>query len=110
VHDLIRAREATLLAPLLDWLRGRNDVRLLGPSDPARRAPTVALVCREPGEAVAAKLAAHRIMAGGGHFYARRLIEAMGVDESHGALRLSFLHYTAPEEVARAMEALDAVL
>jgi selenocysteine lyase/cysteine desulfurase len=110
VHDLIRAREAALLAPMLDWLRGRNGVRLLGPSDPARRAPTVALVCREPGEAVAAKLAAHRIMAGGGHFYARRLVEAMGVEEGHGVLRLSFLHYTAPEEVERAMEALDAVL
>jgi selenocysteine lyase/cysteine desulfurase len=86
VHDLIRAREAALLAPLLDWLRRRND------------------------EAVAAKLAGHRIMAGGGHFYARRLVEAMGVDEGHGVLRLSFLHYTAPEEVERAMEALDAVL
>jgi selenocysteine lyase/cysteine desulfurase len=110
VHDLIRARETALLAPLLDWARGRNDVRLLGPADPARRAPTVALVCREPGEAVAAKLAARRIMAGGGHFYARRLVEAMGVDPDRGVLRLSFLHYTAPEEVARAVEALDAVL
>jgi selenocysteine lyase/cysteine desulfurase len=49
-------------------------------------------------------------MAGGGHFYARRLVEAVGVDAEHGVLRLSFLHYTAPEEVARAIDALDAVL
>ena len=110
VHDLIRAREAELLAPLMDFLRGRNDVRVLGPTDPARRAPTVAMVCARPGEAVAADLARWRIMAGGGHFYARRLIEAMGVDAEHGALRVSFLHYTAPEEIARLIDALDAVL
>jgi selenocysteine lyase/cysteine desulfurase len=110
VHDLIRAREAALLAPLVDWLRGRNGVRVLGPLDAARRAPTVAMVCDRPGEAVARALAAHGIMAGGGHFYARRLIEAMGVDADHGALRVSFLHYTAPAEIERLVAALDAVL
>ncbi len=110
VHDLIRARETALLAPMLERLRASNRVRILGPDDPARRAPTVALACARPGEAVAADLAAHGIMAGGGHFYARRLVEALGVDGDHGVLRLSFLHYTAPEEVARAVDALDAVL
>jgi cysteine desulfurase family protein (TIGR01976 family) len=110
VHDLFRAREAALLAPLLDWARSRNDVRVLGPTDPARRAPTLALACRQPGEALAAALAQHRIMAGGGHFYARRLVEAMGVDSEHGVLRLSFLHYTAPEEIDRLIAALDATL
>jgi cysteine desulfurase family protein (TIGR01976 family) len=110
VHALIRDREAALLAPLLDWLRGRNDVRVLGPLDPARRAPTVAMVCDLPGEAAARALAAHGIMAGGGHFYARRLIEAMGVDAERGVLRVSFLHYTAPAEVEKLIGALDAVL
>jgi cysteine desulfurase family protein (TIGR01976 family) len=110
VHAMMRAQEAALLAPLLDWLAGRNDIRLLGPADPERRAPTVALACREPGEAIAARLARHRIMAGGGHFYARRVIEALGVDPAHGALRLSFLHYTAPEEIAQLVDALDAEL
>lgn len=110
VHDLFRAQEERLLAPLLDYLRGRGDVRILGPVDPARRAPTVAVVCARPGEGVARDLAAHRIMAGGGDFYAPRLIEAMGVDPAHGALRLSFLHYTAPEEIDQLIAALDAVL
>ena len=106
----MRAREVSLLGPMLDWARERNDVRLIGTSDPARRAPTVALHCVEPGEAVAAKLAEHRIMAGGGDFYAVRPLTAMGVDPSHGVLRLSFVHYTTEEEVARAIEALEAVL
>ena len=109
VHDLIRARETALLAPLLDHLRGRNDLRVLGPVDPARRAPTVAIAPNLPGEAAAARMAEHRIMCGGGHFYARRLVEALGVDPDHGVLRLSFVHYAAPEEIARAVDALDAL-
>lgn len=110
VHDLMRAQEEALLAPLLDYLRSRNDIRVLGPTDPARRAPTVAMVADRSGAALAADLSAHKVMAGGGHFYARRLVEAMGVNEAHGALRLSCLHYTSPAEVEQAIAALDAVL
>lgn len=110
VHDLQRAAETRLLAPLLDWLAARNDLRLIGPRVAEGRVPTVSLCCRRPGEAVAADLAAHGIMAGGGHFYAVRLIEALGIDPGHGVLRLSFVHYTHPDEVARAIDALDAVL
>ncbi len=110
VHDLMRAREIALTAPLMDFLRGRNDLRVLGSTDPERRAPTVAMVCDRPGAALAAELAAHKVMCGGGHFYSRRLIEAMGVDEQHGALRVSFLHYTSEADIAQLIAGLDAVL
>ncbi len=110
VHDLFRDREQTLLAPLLDYLRGRNDIRIMGPTTAETRCPTVALALTRPGTEAAAALAQHRIMAGGGHFYAHRLVEAMGVDPEHGVLRLSFTHYTAPEEIDRLITALDAVL
>ncbi|MEM9013205.1 MAG: aminotransferase class V-fold PLP-dependent enzyme [Pseudomonadota bacterium] len=110
VHQAMRAREEALLAPLLAMLKARNDVRLLGPSDPATRAPTVALALDRPGAEVAAALAPHGIMAGGGDFYAVRVLEAMGVDPAHGVLRLSFTHYTHEDEIAGLMEALDAVL
>ena len=109
VHDLIRAREQALLAPLLAHLEGHNRLRLLGPADPAARAPTVAVALDLPGEVAAKALAERKIMAGGGHFYAWRLIEALGVDPEHGVLRLSFLHYTSEDEIARLIEALDAL-
>jgi selenocysteine lyase/cysteine desulfurase len=110
VHDLQRAYETELLAPLLDWLKGRNDLRLIGPRTTGGRVPTVALALDRPGEVVAAALAAQGIMAGGGHFYAVRLLEALGIDPEHGVLRLSFVHYTHPDEVTRLIGALDAVL
>lgn len=110
VHDLMRAEEAARLAPLLAFLAGRNDVRLLGPADPAVRAPTVALAHARRGEDLAKDLAAHRVMCWGGDFYARRLVEALGIDPAHGVLRVSFLHYTSPAEIDQLIGALDRVL
>jgi selenocysteine lyase/cysteine desulfurase len=109
-HTAMRAQEVALITPLLDYLRGKNSVRLIGPDDPAHRAPTVAIALNEPGSAVAARLAKHGIMAGGGHFYAYRLLQAVGIDPAHGVLRLSFVHYTTPEEITQLITALDAEL
>lgn len=110
VHDLMREHEIALMRPLLDYLKSRNDIRLIGPREPEDRAPTISIAHRRPGEELARDLAEHRIMAGGGSFYANRLVEALGIDPGHGVLRLSFVHYTAPEEIDRLIRALDAVL
>lgn len=110
VHDLMRKREKAALAPLLDAVSQRNDLRVLGPLDAARRAPTVALDLGRDPVPVAAALAKHGIMAGGGDFYANRALEAMGVDPAIGVLRLSFTHYTSDAEITQLLNALDAVL
>ena len=110
VHDLMRAHETTLLQPLLDAVKTRNSVRLIGPASAAGRAPTVALALARSGEEVAAELARHGIMAGGGDFYAGRALTAMGVDPRKGVLRLSFTHYTSKAEIDQLLNALDDVL
>ena len=107
VHDLMRAREIKLMAPVLDFLASKNSARLLGPKIAERRAPTFAIVLNEPGNDVAKRLAASGIMCGGGDFYGVRCLEAQGVDPSHGALRVSFTHYTSEEEVKKLINALD---
>lgn len=110
VHEMMRRHEVRLLQPLLDYLGGRNDVRMLGPRQAVARAPTVAVLHDRPGEALAEDLARHGIDAGGGDFYAVRALEALGIDPAHGVLRLSFVHYTSAEEVDRLIGALDRVL
>ena len=110
VHNLMRAHETALLQPLLDYLSNRNSVRLIGPSEAKRKAPTVAVELPGSGEAAAAALARHGIMAGGGDFYGSRPLQSMGVDLAKGVLRLSFVHYTQKAEVDQLLEALDAVL
>lgn len=110
VHDLMRAREVTLLQPLLDHLSEKNSLHVIGPTDAVQKAPTVAIELPGPGEAAAEALAAYGIMAGGGDFYGARPLQSMGIDLDKGVLRLSFVHYTSKEEVDQLMGALDAVL
>ena len=113
VAALQRGHEDRTLAPLLDFLGNRNDVRILGSArvDGATgRVPTVALHTARPAEGVADTLAAHGVMAGAGDFYAVRTIGAMGCDANAGVLRLSFVHYTTDDEVTQLMKGLDACL
>ena len=110
VHDLLRRHETRTLAPLLDYLGGRDDVRVMGPIDHPDRVPTVALVPARDPAIVATDLAEHRIMVGSGDFYAVRLVEAMGQPADPGVLRLSFVHYTSPAEVEQLIDALEATL
>ena len=110
VHKLFRNHETKILQPLLNYLKTKNSARLLGPSDASVRAPTVALDLGCNAFEVAKKLSVEDILAGGDDFYAVRLLEALGVDINHGALRLSFVHYTRQQDVNAVIEALDEVL
>lgn len=111
VADLIQQHEELLLAPLLAWLRDRNDVRIIGPDDPAVRAPTVSIVpTRKRIQEVVAALTDNKVMVGAGDFYAVRPLDGMGVAVDPGVLRLSFLHYTTVAEVEQLMSGLSAAL
>jgi cysteine desulfurase family protein (TIGR01976 family) len=111
VRALLGSSEKPPLGRLLDFLRGHPRVRLLGPADPAVRAPTVAFVPRgvSPRD-VARRLAERGFMAAHGNFYAVRLLEALGVDPAQGVVRASFVHYTTAGEVDGLIEALAAAL
>jgi len=110
VHDLLRAQEVAVVAPLLDYLAARNDVRLIGPRAAGARAPTVAVALDRAAEPVAQALGQHGIACWAGDFYAVRPLQAMGVDLEHGVLRMSLVHYTSADDVAALIAALDRVL
>ena len=59
---------------------------------------------------LAAQLATLGLGVGAGDFYAYRLVESLGYDMDDGVVRASFVHYTAPEEIERLIEALDRLL
>ena len=110
VHDLMRAQEVAVVAPLLDYLAARNDVRLIGPRAAQDRAPTVAVKLQGAAEPVSVALGRRGINCWAGDFYAVRPLAAMGVDPGHGVLRLSLVHYTSAGDVARLIAALDQEL
>ena len=108
--NAIRAQETELIAPLLDYLRKKNGIRLIGPDDPAKKVATVSIVVDRPAAHVAGMISRHNVGVGGGHFYGYRALEALGVNPAHGVLRMSFVHYTTPQEIDRLIAALDAEL
>jgi selenocysteine lyase/cysteine desulfurase len=110
VHDAMRAAEVAVIAPLMDYLAGRNDLRLIGPRSAEARAPTIAVALDRPALPVAQALGRDGIACGGGDFYAVRPLAAMGVDPACGVLRMSASHYTSAGDVARLIAALDRAL
>jgi selenocysteine lyase/cysteine desulfurase len=111
VRALLRNAELLNLQPVLDFCRDDRRVRLIGPDQADRRAPTVSVhtLKASPLE-IATGLADHGIIAGAGHFYAVRLLEALGLDPDVGVLRLSFVHYTSHAEIQHMLATLDQLL
>jgi cysteine desulfurase family protein (TIGR01976 family) len=106
------ALERPLTERLLGYLRGRDDVRIIGPAEAGeRRVPTVSFVhaTRSSKEiALAANAAGLGIRYG--HFYAHRPATALGLDPDDGVVRVSLVHYNSPEEVERLIAFFDAYL
>ncbi len=105
---LLRVHEERLLEVLMPGL-GDLGLRVVGPPDSSTRVPTVSVRTQRPAVEVAADLATHGLMTAGGHFYAWRLLDALGVEPTHGVLRFSFLHTTSRADVDRLLGALEVV-
>jgi len=110
VNAMMREHEIEISQPLLDFLSSSDKVRLLGPSDARRRAPTVAVQTQKDPHVLAQSLANKGIMAGAGDFYAVRALQSQNVAPMPGVLRLSFVHYTTKAEVDKLLNALEATL
>ena len=111
VSSLLREAEVGLLQRLLDFCQHDPRMRLLGPANASERAATVSLIPQRRSVVEVAKgLADKGIISGASHFYAVRLLQAMGLNPDTGALRLSFVHYTSEAEMTQLLHALDSVL
>ena len=111
VRALFHAHEAALLQPLLDFLSHHPRVHMIGRDRAAERAPTVAFTVEHRRAAeVASRLSDSKLGVGAGHFYAYRLMKALGIDTDDGAVRVSFVHYTSKDEVDRLMQELERCL
>lgn len=113
VFDIYSGHEEALVAPLLAFLADREDVLVVGrpEADHTVRAPTVAFhTPRRSSAEIYRALIDARVACGHGHFYAYRLVEALGLDPDDGVVRLSAVHYNTAGEIDRALEVLDTVL
>jgi selenocysteine lyase/cysteine desulfurase len=85
-------------------------VRLIGRTNAAERAPTVAFTVNgQRASTSRSASAAANLGVGAGNFYAYRLVKALGVDPDEGVVRTSFVHYTSRDDITRLISALDTV-
>jgi cysteine desulfurase family protein (TIGR01976 family) len=113
IMEAFHLHECGLANRILGLLRDKH-ARIVGPTkaEPHKRAATIAFVpAKVSPEAVMQSLAkAHVAIGGGADFYARRLIEALGIDPERGVARISLVHYNNDADVDRILTALDDIL
>ncbi|WP_445384416.1 aminotransferase class V-fold PLP-dependent enzyme [Robiginitalea sp. IMCC44478] len=108
LNTLFHQHESSLLKPVLDFFKSREDVRLLGSYRVGTRAPIVSfLPLKKPVEQVYKALIDHKLMLGMGDFYAVRPLMDMDIPRQPGVIRISFLHYTSLEEIDQLLEGLE---
>jgi selenocysteine lyase/cysteine desulfurase len=102
---LIEQHETELSARFLSGLP--DEIALYGIRTPEGRTPTFCFNVegRAPRE-VAELLGEQDIYVWDGNYYALEPMRALGIEDTGGAVRAGFLHYTTEEEVDRLLEAL----
>jgi cysteine desulfurase family protein (TIGR01976 family) len=111
--ESIAKHEAGLADRLLKYLTGKSSVRLIGSpeSDPAVRVPTISFVVDgRSSDFITTEVDTHRIGIRYGDFYARRLIDDLGLRPKNGVVRVSMVHYNTLEEVDRLIDVFDRLL
>lgn len=111
--DAFERHEDLLAERLLGWLRGRPGVTVIGPPtvQPHARVPTISFVVegKRPVDIVT-RVDAHGIGIRHGDFYAKRLIQALGLEPRGGVVRVSMAHYNTVAEIDRLVQALEEAL
>ena len=105
--------EDTLAEKLLGYLRGKPTVRIIGHDrvTDGNRMPTISfVVAGKHSESIVRHVDKFNIGIRFGDFYAKRLIEALGLQAQGGVVRVSIAHYNTAEEVDRLINALDEVI
>jgi selenocysteine lyase/cysteine desulfurase len=110
--EIMTACELPLQARLIEYLRSRDDVRIIGPTDDGvSRVGTISFVHDSKSSAeITAAVHGSGIGIRNGHMYAYHLCEAAGLEPEDGVVRTSLVHYNTLEEIERLIEIFDTVL
>lgn len=109
--DVLFDYETTLARQLIDGLQSIPGIRVYGvaSSDALdRRVPTVAFTsARHAPDAIARRLAEQNIFVWSGHNYAIEVVNALGLQDSGGVVRVGPVHYNTSHEIDQLLAALE---
>ncbi len=112
VFDLFANHEEELARPLIDFLNSKKNVKIIGKDTANKeiRVPTIAFtVAGKKSSEIPPLVDPHKIGIRWGDFYARRLIDDLGLSNNDGIVRVSMVHYNTIDEVSRLIEVLDTI-
>lgn len=112
-YELFARHEETLAKRLVEFLNSRSNVRIIGSKEWDRtvRVPTVSFVIDgKMSSSIPPQVDKHKIGIRFGDFYARRLIDDLGLAPQDGVVRVSLVHYNTMEELDRLIEILDRII
>lgn len=112
IYGLFARHEGELADRLLTYLRQKKNIQIVGDTEgDAARAPVIGFyVPGQSSQSIAHFLHSRKIACGYGDFWARRLIDALGLDPADGIVRISVAHYNTQEEMTRILSALEEIL
>lgn len=111
-YDLFDAHEEALTQRLLDFLKTKEKVRIIGETSANKdlRVCTLAFVVEGMHSSeIDAKVAANNIGIKTGDFYAKGITKALHLNEQGGVVRVSMAHYNSFEELERLILLLDTI-
>jgi cysteine desulfurase family protein (TIGR01976 family) len=111
--DAFEAHENALAERLLAYLRGKQAVRVIGHAkvNDGERVPTISFTVGDrPSESIVRHVDQYGIGIRFGDFYAKRLIEALGLQPQGGVVRVSIAHYNTMSEIDRLITHLEEVI
>ena len=111
--DAFEAHENQLVGRLLAYLATKSAVRVIGRprADDGRRVPTVSFVVEgRMSESIVRHIDQFGIGIRFGDFYAKRLIDGLGLDRVGGVVRVSAAHYNTLHEMDKLIRHLDEAI
>ena len=97
---------------MLDFLKSKKNVKIIGEetSNKSVRVPTISFIVDNfKSSEIPLKVDKHKIGIRYGDFYARRLINDLGLSEKDGVVRVSMVHYNTEEEIQKLIHVLDQI-
>jgi len=113
VFDIISDHEEVLSKQLIDFLNTKESVKIIGENSANKdiRVPTIAFIVKnKKSSTIPPMVDPHKIGIRWGDFYARRLIDDLGLSSNDGIIRVSMVHYNTVEEIDKLIAVLDKII
>lgn len=112
-YNLIADHEEVLTKKLLDYLISKENVKIIGSTshDKNKRVPTISFTVKDrASDSITPIVDKSKIGIRYGDFYARRLIDDLGLAEQNGVVRVSLVHYNTLDEVEKLINVFELIL